>query len=84
MARTLEPRWESIQSGLRQLERRDWWLRGTAVVVTSLLTAAVALLILNPLRQTEGSVTASDTKNVAFGLIALVLLFAFSSIYNKS
>jgi diguanylate cyclase (GGDEF)-like protein len=76
-------RLESIQSDLRQLERRDWWLWGTAIVVTLLLTTAVSLLVLNPLRHAEVPTSTPDTKSVVLGLIAIVLLFNLNSIYQQ-
>ena len=33
---------EGDQSGLRRVEKREWWLWGTTVAVTLLLTAGIA------------------------------------------
>ncbi|MBI3483762.1 MAG: diguanylate cyclase [Acidobacteria bacterium] len=79
--------WEELQSRLRQLERRDWWLWWASVVIMFLLTAAVVALALPTLLNLNARV--EDTLfdlNITLGvrgLIGLVLLFNTYSIYQQ-
>jgi diguanylate cyclase (GGDEF)-like protein len=78
-----EARIENFQLRLQQLDKRDWWLWGTTGVVTLLLTATITLLILNPSSTAMEAGPTYDAKNIALGLVSLVLLFNINSLYQQ-
>jgi PAS domain S-box-containing protein len=68
---------------LRQVEGREWWLWGSAVAVTLVLTFCILSLTL-PGFQTPGDDTSSlNLKEWVRGLAALVLLFDIYTIYQQ-
>ena len=60
---------------LRHLERREWWLWGTAVFVTLLLTLGILSFLPLFLQSGESSESIFLLKRAAWGLLAIVLLF---------
>jgi len=72
-----------IDFGMRKIERREWWLWGSAVVVTLLLTLGIASFMLpsvaSPLREFD----ALNMTLAVRGLIGLVLLFDIYVIYQQ-
>src|SRR5690348_12415451 len=59
---------------LRRIERREWWLWTTAVIITLLLTAGILSFLPSVLRPGEtGSVF--DLRRAMWGLLGIVLLF---------
>lgn len=74
---------EQITEILRRLERRDWWLWSTAIVVSLLLTIAV-VSISSPVTMTDNDDFFRFNLNQAVrGLVGLVLLFNVYMIYQQ-
>jgi PAS domain S-box-containing protein len=68
--------------GMRKIERREWWLWGSAVVVTLLLTLGIASFVFpmtSPLRRFDELHMSLAVR----GLIGLVLLFDIYVIYQQ-
>jgi PAS domain S-box-containing protein len=69
--------------GMRKIERREWWLWGSAVVVTLLLTLGIYSFVppraTSPLREFD----ALHMSLAVRGLIGLVLLFDIYVIYQQ-
>ena len=78
-----ETRLEEIQTSLRKLERRDWWLWVVAIVVMLLLTVAVVSLSFPGLMKTEDPIFQFSLNEAVRGLVGLVLLFNTYSIYQQ-
>ena len=71
----------NIKVGLRQVERSEWWLSWSAIVITLLLTTGIASFALPMLRHDEeGSVR---LQLAVRGLLGLVLLFDVYAIYQQ-
>lgn len=78
-----ETRLEEVQSSLKKLERRDWWLWVVAILVMLLLTLAVVSLSFPGLLKTEDPVFQYSMNQAVRGLVGLVLLFNAYSIYQQ-
>jgi diguanylate cyclase (GGDEF)-like protein len=76
-------RLEEIQSRLRKLERRDWWLWAVAIFVMLLLTLAVASLSFPNLLKEEDPFFQFSLSQSVRGLVGLVLLFNTYSVYQQ-
>lgn len=77
------PRIEETYAQLQKLERRDWWLWLTALVVTQLLTAAVILVTLfGPSHPNDASFQETLHRHLG-GLVGVVLLFNLHAIYQQ-
>jgi diguanylate cyclase (GGDEF)-like protein len=72
-----------IQTTLKNLERRDWWLWWGAVVVMLLLTLAVVALAVPTLFRDQDSFFQFNMNQAVRGLVALVLLFNVYTIYQQ-
>jgi diguanylate cyclase (GGDEF)-like protein/PAS domain S-box-containing protein len=68
---------------LRQVERREWWLWGSAVVVTVVLTAGILSLISPGPLQPSDTVYSLNLREWVRGLAALVLLFDIYTMYQQ-
>jgi diguanylate cyclase (GGDEF)-like protein/PAS domain S-box-containing protein len=67
----------------RQLERRDWWLWSSAILVTLLLTAGIASFLL-VFEHVPSDRTSSLTSILAVrGLVGAVLLFDLYTVYQQ-
>lgn len=74
---------EQIGEILRRLERRDWWLWSTAMIVSLLLTIAV-VSIASPVIMTDTDDFFRFNLNQAVrGLVGLVLLFNVYTVYQQ-
>lgn len=71
------------QARLRQLERRDWWLWGTALVVLLLLTGATLSVSLPLLWAEQDSEIRLGQDLASRGLLGMVLLFGAYSVYQQ-
>ncbi len=71
-----------IQGRLRQLEQRDLWLWGAAIVVMLLLILAVVSFSLPALAQEESPFSVYHLDQAVQGLLGLVLLFSIHVIYQ--
>jgi len=77
------PRMQDLQLKLRRLERRDWWLWWTAVLVMLLLTLAVLSLALPALWREQNLLFQINLDLAVRGLTGLVLLFNTYVIYQQ-
>ncbi len=67
----------------RQVEGREWWLWGSAVVVTLVLTFGILSLTLPGFHQPTDNSYSLNLKEWVRGLAALVLLFDIYTIYQQ-
>ena len=70
------------QSHLRRIERREWWLWTTAVIITLLLTAGIISFLPEILHSREGE-SAANLRRAMWGLVGIVLLFDLYTIYQQ-
>jgi diguanylate cyclase (GGDEF)-like protein len=74
---------KEIGQSLHKVERRDWWLWGTAVLIMLLLTCAVCLLSFSsPWRQRD-TLLQSQLDSAVSGLVALILLFSLFAVHQQ-
>jgi PAS domain S-box-containing protein len=69
--------------GIRKIERREWWLWGSAVLVTLLLTLGIASLVLPRVTSPFPEFDALRMRLAVRGLIGLVLLFDIYVVYQQ-
>ncbi|MGA8775976.1 MAG: EAL domain-containing protein [Terriglobales bacterium] len=67
---------------VRQVERREWWLWGFAIIVTVGLTAAIVFLVLPGAHSESNSLYWASLREWVRGLAALVLLFDVYTMYQ--
>lgn len=77
------PGTQEIYAKLRQLERRDWWLWVTSIVVMLLLTGAVASLSFPVFLKVQDIALQWKQSLAVRGLLGLVLLFSTYAIYQQ-
>jgi two-component system, cell cycle sensor histidine kinase and response regulator CckA len=80
---TVSPDEQAPRYGLRRIERREWWLWATTVLVTLLLTAAIISFLPPLLHSGETWENLFKLQQAVWGLIGLVLLFDLYSIYQQ-
>ena len=68
---------------MRQVEGREWWLWGCAVVVTLALTVGILSLTFPGFHFSANSVSSLNLKEWVRGLAALVLLFDLYTVYQQ-
>jgi two-component system cell cycle sensor histidine kinase/response regulator CckA len=73
----------AIRLGLRRIERREWWLWSSAVLVTILLTLGLASFVVPILHQFGLETGATEMTLVVRGLIGLVLLFDIYIVFQQ-
>ena len=73
---------KALAFGMRQVEGREWWLWGSAVAVTLVLTFGIISLTFPGLRQPLDGVYLLNLKEWVRGLAALVLLFNIYTVYQ--
>ena len=76
-------RTKSPASRLRQVERREWWLWGSAVAVTLVLTFGILSLSFPGPHQPTDNIDSLNLKEWIRGLAALVLLFDIYTMYQQ-
>ena len=69
--------------GLKRIERREWWLWGTTVCVTLLLTSAIVSFLPPLLHSGESWEALFNLRQAVWGLIGLVLLFNLYTIFQQ-
>ncbi len=74
---------DQINKALRRLERRDWWLWSSAIIVTLLLTVGVVSIAEPLLLKEEDSFFRLNLDQSVRGLVGLVLLFNTYAIYQQ-
>jgi diguanylate cyclase (GGDEF)-like protein len=78
-----EERLAELQAELQKLERRDWWLWSTAVIVMLLLTFAVFTMSFPGLVKVDDPFFEASLNRAVRGLIGLVLIFNAYTIYQQ-
>jgi diguanylate cyclase (GGDEF)-like protein len=78
-----EQRLSELQVKLRKLERRDWWLWTTAVIVMLLLTFAVFSMSFPGVIKVDDPFFQASLNRAVRGLIGLVLIFNAYTIYQQ-
>ncbi len=74
---------KEIGHSLHRVERRDWWLWGTAVLIMLLLASAVCLLsFFSPWREND-TLFQAQLDSAAHGLVALILLFSLFAVHQQ-
>ncbi|HEV2297956.1 MAG TPA: GGDEF domain-containing protein [Candidatus Acidoferrales bacterium] len=75
--------WKEIRANLKHLDRKQWWMWSSAVLVILLLTIGVASFAFPSLmRVDEGTYSFFLSQSVR-GLIGLVLIFSVYTIYQQ-
>src|SRR5258708_3610894 len=72
----------SLRERMRAVERRDWWLWSSAVLITLLLTLAVVSFVLPTQHARWPAFDASPVGDTVLGLVAMVLLFDIYTVYQ--
>lgn len=78
-----EDRSREIRRSLKQIDRRDWWLWGHAVLVILSLTAAVVILSMSVVTKPEEPFFEFHISQSVRGLVGVVLLFNIYAIYQQ-
>src|SRR5277367_298829 len=73
----------NIQVGMRRVERREWLLWSSAILVTLLLTLGILSFSFPMLRQYTGDFDSVHLNVALRGLVGLVLLFDIYTIYQQ-
>jgi two-component system cell cycle sensor histidine kinase/response regulator CckA len=68
---------------MRKIERREWWLWASAVLVTLLLTLGIVSAVLPIMKLEAGDFESLQMHLAVRGLIGLVLLFDLYTIYQQ-
>ena len=68
---------------MRQVEGREWWLWGSAIAVTIVLTFGILSLTLPAFHQPNDNTYSLNLREWVRGLAALVLLFDIYTIYQQ-
>jgi len=74
---------DTIISHFSRIERREWWLWLTAIIVTLLLMVGLSSLILPALRGGEDTFSLFQLPQAVRGLLGLVLTFDVYTIYQQ-
>ena len=74
---------EAMQANMRHIERREWWLRSYAVLVTILLTLAIATFAFPDLLSQAGDAYSFSITHAVRGLVGLVLVFNVYVVYQQ-
>jgi diguanylate cyclase (GGDEF)-like protein len=72
-----------IGHSLHRVERRDWWLWGTAILIMLLLTSAICLLSFFSPSRARDTLFQVQLDSAASGLVALILLFSMFAVYQQ-
>jgi two-component system, cell cycle sensor histidine kinase and response regulator CckA len=73
----------SIETGIRKIERREWWLWATAILVTLLLTLGILSVAIPTLSPTYARLDAEELTTALRSLVALVLLFDIYTVFQQ-
>ena len=74
---------EQTRSWLRRIERREWWLWATAVIITLLLTAGILSFLPLFLAANDRSEYMFTLRRAMWGLLGIVLLFDLYTVYQQ-
>jgi two-component system cell cycle sensor histidine kinase/response regulator CckA len=75
--------YSTLETGIRKIERREWWLWATAILVTLLLTLGILALALPALSMTYIRIDPAELSTAVRGLVALVLLFDIYTVFQQ-
>jgi diguanylate cyclase (GGDEF)-like protein len=75
---------EEFVASIRQLQRRQWWMWSSAVLVTLLLTLAIASFAFPGMLAQAEAFTSFYLDQTVRGLVGLVLLFNVYTIYQQT
>ena len=73
----------AIRLGMRRIERREWWLWSSAVLVTLLLTLGLASFVVPILHQAGLETRVGEMTLGVRGLVGLVLLFDIYIVFQQ-
>ncbi|MDX6711024.1 MAG: hypothetical protein QOH96_2040 [Blastocatellia bacterium] len=73
----------TLHSEVRRVENREWWLWGTTLTVTLLLTPGIVSFLPSLLHSAENWESRFTVQQTEWGLVGVVLLFDFYSIYQQ-
>ncbi len=73
----------AIEARMRKIERREWWLWASAILVTLLLTLGIVSFIVPLVHFLGEKIDGLQLNAAARGLVALVLLFDLYAIYQQ-
>jgi PAS domain S-box-containing protein len=73
---------QALRAKFRRIERREWWLWAAAVVITLLLTVALASFLLPNAHVHQDLYSLNVLPQAIRGLVALVFLFDLYTIYQ--
>lgn len=79
----LEAQVATLRDGFRKLDRRQWWLWSTTVLVLVLLTITVASFAFPPLLDPWDANHSANLNIAIRALVGLVLLFAVYAVYQQ-
>ncbi len=79
----LEAHAETLRDGFRKLDRRQWWLWSTTVLVILLLTIAIASFAFPALLDKWDVTHSADLSLSVNALVGIVLVFAVYAIYQQ-
>ncbi len=74
---------EQTRSSLSHIERREWWLWSTAVIITLLLTTGILSFLPLFLQSSDHSEYMFMLRRAMWGLLGIVLLFDLYTIYQQ-
>ena len=74
---------EQTRSSLLHIERREWWLWATAVVITLLLTGGILSFLPLFLQSGARADYVFNLRRAMWGLLAIVLLYNLYTIYQQ-
>ena len=72
----------SLRERMQVIERRDWWLWTSAVLITLLLTAAIMSFGVSVLHLHWPEFSSAPLNDTILGLVAMVLLFDIYTVYQ--
>jgi PAS domain S-box-containing protein len=72
----------NLREQMGVIERRDWWLWLCAILITLLLTVAVASFVLPMLHMRWPASNSAPISDTVLGLVGLVLLFDIYTVYQ--
>ncbi|HTQ85299.1 MAG TPA: GGDEF domain-containing protein [Candidatus Solibacter sp.] len=75
---------EQIRSSMRRLQRRQWWMWSSAVLVTLLLTLTIASFAFPGLMSQAEAFSSFYLNQTVRGLVGLVLLFNVYTVYQQT
>lgn len=73
----------ALRAGMRRIERREWWLWSSAVLVTFVLTLGVVSFVFPFLHSMTAETSGIEMTPIVRGLVALVILFDIYVLYQQ-